>query len=266
MKNKYPQAHGITLKKQFGQHFLRDQSVVDHMLAQVNLESAAVFEIGCGDGFLTRSILKNPIKLLWVFEIDHDWAQYVATTYKDERMVMFEENILDVDFSRFEPNKPWILLANLPYQITFPLLYKLVKNRDVLREGVVMVQEEVAQKIVKTTGRGYGFHALHLQHYFQWKLLQKISPTAFYPPPKVFSRLLYFKPLTNIEAIPDEEQFWVFVKRSFLQPRRNLKNNLKSYQYDLSLLSEETLNLRAEQLSKKDFLDIWDMLRAKLKN
>ena len=65
-------------------------------------ERSSVFEIGCGDGFLTRSILKQDIARLWVFEIDPQWAEYVQKTYPDERMSMFQENILDVDFSRFE--------------------------------------------------------------------------------------------------------------------------------------------------------------------
>ena len=68
-------AHGIQLKKGYGQHFLRDQSVVDKMIAQVTLTpETSVFEIGCGDGFLTKSILQTPIRRLWVFEIDPEWA------------------------------------------------------------------------------------------------------------------------------------------------------------------------------------------------
>ena len=83
------------------------------------------------------------------FEIDHSWAQYVRKLLPDPRLMVYEQNILDLDFSLFEPHKPWILLANLPYQITFPILYLLQRNRHLLQEGVIMVQEEVAQKILK---------------------------------------------------------------------------------------------------------------------
>src|SRR5579885_254150 len=115
-----PTAHGIHLKKKHGQHFLRQQSIVDHMLEAVSLTStSSVFEIGCGDGFLTKAILATPIERLWVFEIDPQWATYVQKQYPDPRMHMFQQNILEVDFSSFEQHKPWVLLANLPYQITF---------------------------------------------------------------------------------------------------------------------------------------------------
>lgn len=154
-------AAGIPLKKQFGQHFLRQQSVVDAMIAKVDLnKNSSVFEIGCGDGFLTRSILSTEIARLWVFEIDAHWVDYVKKTFPDERMTVFQENILDVDFSRFQENKPWILLANLPYLITFPILHLLQRERALLQEGVIMIQEEVAQKLVKTSGKGYGYPSL----------------------------------------------------------------------------------------------------------
>lgn len=255
--------HGIVLKKQYGQHFLRTQSVVDHMLSAVTLnEQSSVFEIGCGDGFLTRSILRYPLERLWVFEIDHDWAEYVRATYPDKRMSIFEENILDVDFTRFEPYAPWILLSNLPYQITFPILHLLQRHRYLLKESVIMIQEEVAQKIVKTSGRGYGFSSLFFQHFFEWKVLEKVPPGAFYPPPKVDSRLLYFKPRTVLDTIEQEDEFWQFIKRCFHQPRRTLKNNLQSYHYNLHLIPEPLLSLRAQQMSKSDLLSLWHRLQS----
>lgn len=253
--------YGIDLKKQYGQHFLRDQSVVDYMLSHVNLDrNSSVFEIGCGDGFLTRSILKKSFQRLWVFEIDSSWANFVQKTYPDKRMTIFEEDILTVDFSIFEPFKPWILLSNLPYQITFAIIFKLIEFRHLISEAVIMVQEEVAQKILKTGGKDYGFNSLYLQYYFDWQLLKKIPPSAFVPPPKVYSRLLYFKPKKDLVYIENSEEFWKFIKRSFAQPRRNLKNNLRSFHYDLSRISEEQLQLRAQQLNFDNFLKIWNQI------
>lgn len=253
---------GIALKKQFGQHFLRSRSVVDEMLNQVDLtKDTKVFEIGCGDGFLTRAILECPVERLWAFEIDHEWATYVRETIKDERFTLFETNILDFDWRRFAPYAPWVLLSNLPYQISFPILHLVVNHRDILQEGVVMVQEEVAQKIVKTSGRGYGFVSLYFQHYFVWQMLSKVPPGAFVPPPKVYSRLLYFKPRPTLDPIVDIDSFWQFIKICFRAPRRMLRNNLMQAHYDISRIPDEVLKKRAQQLTKAELITLWNLVR-----
>jgi 16S rRNA (adenine1518-N6/adenine1519-N6)-dimethyltransferase len=100
--------HGIELKKKYGQHFLRNQTIADSITKNVSLTSeSSVFEIGGGDGFLTRTILHTNIKRLWVFEIDREWAEYLKKTIQDKRLTVFLQNFLDLDFSIFEPYKPW---------------------------------------------------------------------------------------------------------------------------------------------------------------
>lgn len=252
--------NGIAIKKQFGQHFLRDQRIVDAMIKRVQISTeTSVLEIGCGDGFLTRSILRHPVARLQVFEIDHQWADFVQRTYADPRMTITEHDVLSVDFAQLELHKPWTVLANLPYQITFPILYLFQKNRHLLREGVVMVQEEVAQKIVKKERRGYGFTSLFFQHYFDLELLDKVAPEAFLPPPKVFSRLLYFVPRVDVPIILHEDKFWQFIKVVFAQPRRTLRNNLLSSHY-LPHVPEEVLSLRAQQMDMEELLELWHHL------
>ncbi|MBN1549407.1 ribosomal RNA small subunit methyltransferase A [Candidatus Babeliales bacterium] len=257
-----PQLGGITVKKKYGQHFLKDQSVIRSIISAVELtDDTSVFEIGCGEGILTRAILQTPVKRLWVFEIDQEWAEYVRTSVTDDRITIFNENFLDVDlFGRLSEHQPWVLLANLPYQVTFPILHKLQAHRSLLKEGVIMIQEEVAQKILKTSGRGYGYPSIFFQHYFIWKKLDKVLPSAFYPPPKVDSRLLYFKPKPDPGQIPREEEFWNFIKHCFRQPRRTLRNNLQQTHYDVGMLSDKELSLRAQQMSKDDLITIWKRL------
>lgn len=262
MVNYLPQAHGITVKKAYGQHFLRREDVAFHAVESVVLTpNSSVMEIGCGDGFLTRVILQQPLARLWVFEIDHEWATFVRKNLPDPRLTIHEQNILELDAATIAPYQPWTLIANLPYQITFPIFKLLREHRALFAEGVVMIQEEVAQKLVKTHGRDYGFQSLYYQHVFEMKLLDKVPPEAFYPPPKVFSRLLYFKPKAQPVAIPDEEGFWKFVHMCFKQPRRTLKNNLAQSHIDLSKISEATLALRAQQMVMDDFLKLWDVVR-----
>lgn len=250
----------ILLKKKYGQHFLEDQHVVDHMIDAVEIKDASVLEIGPGGGFLTKSILEFPIARLWAFEIDPDWADYLQKTYTDPRLEVRLENFLDVDFTCFEAHKPWTVLANLPYQVTFPILHRFHEHRHLLKEGVVMMQEEVAQKIVKTRGKGFGYISIFFQYYFELRLLDKVPPTAFNPPPKVVSRLLYFRTKTDVAPIENEVEFWKFIKICFKQPRRTLRNNLAQSHYDMNKFSESQLASRAQQLGIDELKVIWQQL------
>lgn len=256
------QANGIFLKKRLGQHFLRDGLVTHDMIERVEVEGMPVLEIGCGDGFLTRAILRQPVDRLQVFEIDSEWADYVRKSISDQRLSVANVDVLRADFEILSADAPWLILANLPYQVTFPILHRIQAHRALFKEGVVMVQEEVAQKIVKTGGRGYGYPALFFQHYFDWELLQLVRPDAFLPPPKVNSRLLYFKPRVITDPILDEENFWKFIRQCFSQPRRMLKNNFVGSIYDATKIPARFDNLRAQQMSMADLREVWDAVRA----
>lgn len=249
-------------KKRFGQHFLRKQSVVDHMIERVKITpETSVLEIGCGDGFLSRSILEQTkCKKLRIYEIDPEWANFVKKNIEDKRLDVRLENVLDVDFGPLGNEKPWVMLANLPYQITFPIMFLLQKNKELFEEGVVMIQEEVAQKIVAKRGKPYSATSIFLQYHFEFELMEMVEPEAFSPPPKVVSRLIYFKPRYDQKKIENEEGFWKFLKLCFRFPRQTLKNNLKSTHYDYTKVSPETLRLRSQQMSLDDFIALWDQL------
>ena len=252
------------MKKHHGQHFLRSDSVVNEMIRHVQLASPArVLEIGCGDGFLTGAILQQPVDELQVFEIDPDWAAHVRNKFPDARLKITCENFLDVDLSVLGTTRSWTVLANLPYQVTFPILHRFHALSHLFIEGVVMVQEEVAQKLVSTGGRTLGYVSLFFQHAFELKLLSKIPPSVFVPAPAVDSRLLYFKPRESRMVIENEPEFWKFIRRCFSQPRRTLKNNLQSYHYDISAVDEPLLLLRAQQMNMQQLSDIWKCIIAK---
>ena len=103
----YDSSHGIPIKKRYSQVFLRDPSVTHEIVSTIPLDASTnVFEIGCGDGFLTREILQENIAQLWVFEIDHDWVDYITSSIKDPRLTVCEPNILDYNFVPMEPYKP----------------------------------------------------------------------------------------------------------------------------------------------------------------
>ena len=246
-------------KKAFGQHFLRKQSVVDNMIDRVDIgPTTSVLEIGCGDGFLTRSILGlTTCKKLLVYEIDKEWIDVVKENITDKRLTINHENILDVDLSLLEKEKPLVLLSNLPYQITFPIMFLLQRYKNLFEEGVLMMQEEVAQKIVAKRGRPYSATSIFLQYHFNFELMEKVEPGAFSPPPKIFSRLLYFKPRYDQKKIDNEDLFWKFLKLCFQFPRQTLRNNLRSTHYNIDDFSEKILKLRSQQLSFDSFLELW---------
>jgi 16S rRNA (adenine1518-N6/adenine1519-N6)-dimethyltransferase len=250
-------------KKKYGQHFLRKQSVVDHMIERVTINpETTVVEIGCGDGFLTSAILQQTsCKKLLVYEIDREWLNVVQERFRDNRLELHLKNILELDFEKeLAPYAPLVLLANLPYQVTFPIIFLLQKYKHLFAEGVVMVQEEVAQKIVATGGRGYSSTTLFLQRHFDLMLMEKIGPDAFDPPPKVYSRLVYFKPKLDILSIRNEDAFWKFLKICFRSPRQTLRNNLRTAHYAYDKLPVTLLGLRGQQLTIDDFLKIWEII------
>lgn len=268
MKNRsggQPTAHGMRVKKEHGQNFLRDERVLHEITQAVSLDHSNVLEIGCGDGVLTRALLANKINKLVVYEIDPEWAIYVKNILVDDRLTILQENFLDANLEKTLNHentlKPkWVVAANLPYHVTFPILRKFISINDMLAEGVIMVQEEVAQKIVANIGRSYGYISLYFQYFFDWKLLSKVTPTSFYPAPKVFSRLLHFTPRVDRPEIVNLDDFWHFIRAAFSQPRRMLRNCLSSYHYDLSKIDDELLAKRAQQLKPEELLAIWEKL------
>lgn len=268
MKNRssgQPTAHGMRVKKEHGQNFLRDERVLHEITQAVKLENSNVLEIGCGDGALTAALLLNKINKLVVYEIDPEWAAYVKNILVDDRLTILQENFLDADLEKslIDNNfvdKKWVVAANLPYHVTFPILRKFVSINYKFSEGVIMVQEEVAQRIVANTGRSYGYISIYFQYFFDWKLLSKVSPNSFYPAPKVFSRLIHFRPRIDQPEIINFDEFWLFIKAAFSQPRRMLRNCLASYHYDLTKIDEKFLAMRAQQLKPTELLAIWHKL------
>jgi 16S rRNA (adenine1518-N6/adenine1519-N6)-dimethyltransferase len=261
MNKKASSSDGIYLKKKHGQYFLRDNQVILNVLSHVDLKNKSVFEIGCGDGFLTREILTQDPARLWVFEIDPEWADKVEQECINPNFQMHVGDFLETDLEILTPHAPWTVLSNLPYHLTFPILQRFYRNRSLIEAGVLMMQEEVAQKIVKKRGRGYGYISLFFQYYFDWELLAKVPPTAFFPQPKVFSRLIKFITKNNVEPIPEEKEFWRFIKICFSHPRRTLRNNLMQSHIDLDQVPDSYLKLRAQQMTMSDFLGLWNSLR-----
>lgn len=249
-------------KKIYGQHFLRNFSIVENIVKQVDTKNRNILEIGCGDGFLTNGILNlSRCKKLVAIEVDEEWFFFVKNKFVDPRLEVLNQDILEFDFELLKPLAPMVLLANLPYNITFPILERLIKHKLLFSDLIIMIQEEVAQKLVAFDSRAVGPISLFIQNNFEIKLLEKIGPENFSPAPKVVSRTVHLKPLTN--NIETSEKFWSFVKQCFKTPRQTLKNNLKRtcFSKDLDILPVDILEQRPQKLTLDEYLNIWKKLK-----
>lgn len=253
-------------KKHLGQNFLRNKSIAINMIEKVNItKDHTIVEIGCGDGFLSKTILENSkCKNLICFEIDPFWIEQTKKKISDPRYQVIEQDILKLDWKSLSKNQPLIILANLPYQISFPIMFKIIENKNLIESGVVMVQEEVAQKIVSDKGKNFNHVSMQMQHNLELELMDKIGPENFYPSPKVNSRTFYFKPKRENLGLNQEQKFWNFLKNCFKYPRQTLKNNLKKHGiFNANLeekFDEKYFMQRAQQLSFKDFKQIYQTL------
>ncbi len=251
-------------KKHLGQHFLISQDPINTMLSALTITpETTIVEIGCGNGILTKALLATSCKAVHVVEIDLDWATYIHNTIHDPRLTIHHEDALAFDFRSLKDDGPLLLMANLPYVITFPLFEKLATDHTVFDDGMVMIQEEAAERITHTSGRRCGAVSLFLQYYFAFSNYSKVPPSSFSPPPKVMSRLVRFTPHTELMPLINATEFWLFVRACFKNPRQMVGNNLKRTNYQWQQLPEATLQLRAQQLTVKELHDLWLLISQK---
>lgn len=250
-------------KKHLGQHFLISDAPINSMLSAIPIgPETTVVEIGCGNGILTKAILSTRCKALHVIEIDPEWAEHLYNTVNDPRLTIHVADAVAFDFRSLKGDGPLVLLANLPYVITFPLLEKFTRDHLLFDDGMVMVQEEAAERIAHTSGRRFGAVSAFLQSYFDFTLHDKVPPYLFSPAPKVDSRLVRLKPKQTLMEIAEPEAFWLFMRACFKNPRQTLSNNLKRTYYAWQKLDAETLKLRAQQLSTAQLHELWLKINA----
>ncbi len=243
-------------KKRFGQHFLRDLSVIDKIVESTDLSASdKVWEIGGGEGVLTEALLKFGVDLT-VFEIDYDLQKFLEEKFAD-KINLVKSDVLKLNWDEILSEKVKVV-ANLPYNITSPFLFKVIKNIDWFSSLTVMIQKEVAQRIVATPGnKKYGRLSLKMQFYFEVKKLFDVSSGSFYPPPKVDSSVIMAVPRENRPEVEDLDLYMRVIDLAFSNRRKMLRVNLKP------LLSKEQiqkidfdLTLRGEKLSEDDFIEL----------
>ncbi|MDD3051711.1 MAG: 16S rRNA (adenine(1518)-N(6)/adenine(1519)-N(6))-dimethyltransferase RsmA [Candidatus Cloacimonetes bacterium] len=253
-------------KKKFGQNFLSDKNIIKKIVAQANLnENEAVWEIGPGLGILTEEILKFTNDLT-VFEIDRELYPHLETKFAD-KIKLVKADVLRTDWSELLSQKTKII-ANIPYQITSPLLFRISEHADFFSKIVLMMQKEVADRITASRGtKDYGALTLKMNYHFVPQKLFTVKPHLFYPPPKVESTVIEFIPRKDKPSIENIEAYWKLIEFCFRNRRKMLRRNLRTLFPDTSSEVFETLtsidlSRRGETLSEEEFIILHNSLSS----
>lgn len=218
---------GYRTKKRFGQHFLRDRSVIDRIIAAAQLDAVdEVVEIGPGLGVLTDELLTRAAHV-HVMEIDRDLIARLEAR-ADARLTIHAGDVLKQPWRQRLTQPPYTLVANLPYNISSQIVFRLLEHRDLFRRMVLMFQREVGARLAAEPGnKDYGILSVLCQLWYDIRVVTLVNPGAFHPPPKVDSIVLHFQPLAQPRVDPvDEVFFQKVVKAAFTQRRKTLRNSL----------------------------------------
>lgn len=242
--------------KRFGQNYLRDENIIGKIISEISPENNdLVIEIGPGEGALTSNLLEKTEKLIAV-EIDKRNVEVLASKYPKLNLISGDFLELDLNSIFTEYGKKLRIVGNIPYNITSPIIFKMIENKEIIHDSVLMVQHEVAQRITaKPGGKEYGILSVITQNFADVKLCFKVSPNVFYPRPKVYSAIIHLFIKENINERKYDEIFIKVVKASFGNRRKMLYNSLKNSIF-AHLNFNNTgidLSLRAEKLSIEDF-------------
>ena len=268
-------------RKRFGQHWLKDTSVHRDMVAAAGLDLEVmagrsplpetfpcVLEIGPGTGKLTRRLLAAGAEVIGV-ELDRDLCRVLRKNMGHEKRF----RLVEADFLREPlPQGPTLVVANIPYNITSPILDKVLGSPEApvmqFDRIVLLVQKELADRLSAEPGtKAYGAMTVRSQYLAECETIREVSRKAFQPPPKVESAIIQLRPRAIAKPARDPHWFSILVRQGFAMRRKTLANTLQS------LVSKETIYealekigrdrlSRAEALSVPDWVAFSDTLLA----
>jgi 16S rRNA (adenine1518-N6/adenine1519-N6)-dimethyltransferase len=244
-------------KKFLGQHFLHDENTARRIVDGLILEERQhVIEIGPGMGVLTKYLANREEANLHLIEIDRDSVAYLRQHYPQLQEKLFEQDFLEFDLKRITEDR-LAIIGNFPYNISSQIFFKILDDRSQVAQVVCMLQKEVADRIAAKHGsKTYGILSVLLQAYFQIDYLFKVSPGVFTPPPKVMSAVIRLRRNAVVSLQCDEKLFVQVVKQGFNNRRKTLRNALKNLNLSAEIVKLKMLDLRAEQLSVDNFIEL----------
>jgi 16S rRNA (adenine1518-N6/adenine1519-N6)-dimethyltransferase len=266
----------LEAKKSLGQHFLVDESVHKRIVGAIRpTPEDVVIEIGPGTGLLTKHLLASQLKKLIAFEVDKRAVPLLREAFADkvDRVDVVEQDFLTTDLKViFERELQKLRVAgNIPYNISSPIIFKLIDDRAFVRDATLLVQLEVAERLTASPRtKAYGIPTVLTNFFGEVKLLFKVPAGAFRPVPRVVSAVVqinferdYFNRMgLEHPAGFDDAAFRKLVRGMFAMRRKTLRNNLKAiYSADIIPYVEASdiatlLGARAEELTIEQFLEL----------
>jgi 16S rRNA (adenine1518-N6/adenine1519-N6)-dimethyltransferase len=262
---------GLRPKKTWGQHFLLHPHQARRIVAALQLTGEdTVVEIGAGLGALT-GFLAPAARRVIALERDPELARFLREELFAETpgVEVICQDVLEFDFpgAAREAGRPLAVVGNLPYQITSPLLFALIRDIPAMAQAVLMMQQEVGTRLSASPGtKDYGILSVLVQYHFRITRLFSLSPGNFFPPPQVDSAVLRLLPETPDPAALDAAMLHQVVKTAFGHRRKTLNNNLVAQAATLGLTLEQMGDLlanlgidpqrRGETLSLAEFVAI----------
>lgn len=253
----------VTAKKHLGQHFLKDESIAKAIAETLNLEGYSnILEIGPGMGVLTKYLLENPIAV-YVIEIDPESVVYLEKNYPKLSGKIIAKDFLKYNINEVFEGKPFAIIGNFPYNISTQIVFKLLELRNQVPEFSGMFQKEVAERISEKKGsKTYGILSVLVQAFYDAEYLFTVNENVFDPPPKVKSGVLRLRRKENFQLPCAEKLFFNVVKTAFQQRRKTLRNSLKTLNLSDNLREDTIFDLRPEQLSYEQFIDLTQKIEA----
>jgi len=257
-------------RRPLGQHFLSDLHTAREIVRLARIRPGAhVVEIGPGKGVLTHDLIRAAGRVT-ALEIDPVLCGLLQKKFGEfEQFRLIQADALKFDFSAFAPR--FQVVSNLPYYAATPILKRLIHYREYIERMTLMMQREVADRIVAEPGtRAYGSLTVLVQFYCEVARLMEVGREAFHPPPKVHSTVIQVvpRPAPPVE-VKDPRRFFHLVQAAFFHKRKTLKNNLKGlkrqFEVDLSKIKQAGIDpeRRAEDLSLSEFALVANLLEPR---
>lgn len=240
-----------THKKSLGQHFLKDEYVINRIIDVLKEDSFTnLLEVGPGAGALTKHLMNLPGVNFKAVELDEEKVVYLSKKYPSLADKIIHQSFLDMD----KPfDEPFTVIGNFPYNISTQILFKLLEWKEEVPCIIGMFQKEVAERAASKEGsKVYGVLSVLMQAYYEIEYLFDVGNECFDPPPKVQSGVIRMKRKITALNYKSDRSFWVLVKTAFNQRRKTMRNAVKSL-FAPEVLQDEIFLKRAEALSIEDF-------------